>query len=315
MKGKSVQQKRFRRLLIALLAALAVLCVSYFIAAQMEGSASGFGNGAVPLSASPDSGSGFTVYFLDVGQADGAVACSDGHYMLIDGGNTDDSRLLYTFLKQHGIKHLDYVIGTHAHEDHIGAVPGALRYATAGKVYCPETEYDTRAFNNFLKAVADQGLSPVKPVPGETFELGSSLVEILAPINFDTEDQNSLSIVLKITYGQTSFLFTADAGRDTEKDILAAGYDIDCTVLKVGHHGSEYSTTYPFLREIMPEYAVISVGKDNDYGHPTDAVLSKLRDADVSVYRTDLNGTIVCKSDGKTVTIIPDKGSAFLFGS
>ena len=314
MKGKTVQLKRFRRLIIILLAALAALCVSYFITAQAGGPDPIFGNRAVPLSA-PDSGSGLTVYFLDVGQADGAVVCSDGHYMLIDGGNTDDSRLLYAFLKQHGIKHLDYVIGTHAHEDHIGAIPGALRYATAGKVYCPETEYDTRAFNNFLKAVADQGLTPVKPVPGETFELGSAIVEIFAPINYDTEDQNSLSIVLKITYGQTSFLFTADAGRDVEKDILDAGYDIGSTVLKVGHHGSESSTTYPFLREIMPEYAVIPVGKGNDYGHPTDAVLSKLRDADVTVYRTDLNGTIVCKSDGKTVTIIPDKGSAFLFDS
>ena len=270
----------------------------------------------IPLSPTHDTDSlsgDFTIYFLDVGQADSAVVACDDKYMLIDGGAKSSSSLLYSFLKSHGISHLDYVIGTHAHEDHIGGIPGALRFATAGKVYCSETEYDTKAFGDFIKAVNAQKLPLTKPVPGETFELGGAIVEMLAPINFKTDEQNDLSIVLKITYGDTSFLFTADAGRNEEQDILNAGYDINCDVLKVGHHGSESSTTYPFLREIMPKYAVISVGKDNDYGHPTDAALSRLRDADVTVYRTDLNGTVICTSDGKTVTFEPAKGEAFVY--
>ena len=255
----------------------------------------------------------FTIYYLDVGQAESAIVSCDGAHMLIDGGNREDSQKLYSFLKSYGITHLDYVIGTHGHEDHIGGIPGALRFATAGKAYCSVDNYGTKAFDNFLKAVKGQGLALTKPSPGETFSLGGAEVEILAPINFRNTDHNQLSIVLKITYGETSFLFTADAGRDAEQDILAAGYDIDCDVLQVGHHGSESSTTYPFLREVMPGYAVISVGKNNDYGHPTDAVLSRLRDADVTVYRTDLNGMIVCTSDGKTVSLEPDKGSAFVY--
>ena len=111
---------------------------------------------------------------------------------------------------------------------------------------------------------------------------------------------------MKIIYGDTSFLFTGDAEREEEQEILSAGYDLSATVLKVGHHGSKNSTTYPFLREIMPKYAIISVG-DNSYGHPTEDVLSRLRDADVKVYRTDMQGDIVVESDGKTVTITTAK--------
>jgi len=301
------------------------------LAEEQDAVSSALDNDDVPLSPLPDNSetdSGlsntsliddemltgdFTIYYLDVGQAESTIISCDGAHMLIDGGNRENSQLLYSFLKSHDITHLDYVIGTHGHEDHIGGIPGALNYATAGKAYCSVDNYDSKAFDNFLKAVKGQGLALTKPFPGETFSLGGAEVEILAPIDYGNTDHNQLSIVLKVTYGETSFLFTADAGRDAERDILDAGCDIDCDVLQVGHHGSESSTTYPFLREIMPGYAVISVGKNNDYGHPTDAVLSRLRDADVTVYRTDLNGMIVCKSDGKTVTFEPDKGSAFVY--
>ena len=245
--------------------------------------------------------SGITVYFIDVGQADCALIECGGEYMLIDGGNSGDSNLLYSFLKNHDITYLDYVIGTHMHEDHIGGIPGALRFADAGKVYCSETFGSTRVADSFIKAVKKKGLEITLPQAGETFPLGSAMAEIIGPIDYSRDDTNELSIVLKITYEETSFLFTGDAGRDEERDILESGCDLESTVLKVGHHGSRNSTTYPFLREIMPAYAVISVGKDNDYGHPADDTLSRLRDAGVTVFRTDLDGDIVCTSDGKTV--------------
>ncbi len=244
--------------------------------------------------------SSFEVHFIDVGQADAALVLCDGRAMLIDGGNAEDSSLLYSYLKKHGIAHLDYVIGTHAHEDHIGGIAGALNYATAGVVLCPVTSYDSKAFQNFAKTVNSQGVSITVPSAGETFQLGSASCRILAANT--SSDANNTSIVLRIVYGKTSFLFTGDAERETEQAILNSGQTLQSTVLKVGHHGSDTSTSYVWLREIMPEYAVISVGAKNSYGHPTEEVLSRLRDADVKTFRTDMQGDIVCVSDGERVT-------------
>lgn len=201
---------------------------------------------------------------------------------------------------------LDYIVATHPDADHIGGLAGALNYATAKVAYCPVTEHDTKTFANFTKYLNAQGVSITIPTAGDTFPLGSATVQILGPQK-DYEDTNDLSIVLRVVYAETSFLFTGDAERTAEADILEAGYDLSSTVLKVGHHGSDSSTSYPFLREVMPQYAVISVGKDNSYGHPTENTLSKLRDAEVKVYRTDLQGTIICTSDGKTVTFTTEK--------
>lgn len=244
--------------------------------------------------------SSFEVHYIDVGQADAALVLCDGHAMLIDGGNAADSNLIYTYLKKHSVSHLDYIVATHAHEDHVGGLSGALNYATVGKAYCPVTSYDSKAFSNFVNNLSKQGISISVPKAGDYFHLGSAEVQILGPIT-SSGDANSTSIVLRIVYRETSFLFTGDAERAEERDILNAGYSLESTVLKVGHHGSDTSTTYPFLREIMPQYAVISVGKDNSYGHPTEDTLSRLRDADVTVYRTDMQGDIICTSDGKAV--------------
>jgi competence protein ComEC len=246
------------------------------------------------------SGSSFAVHFIDVGQADAALILCDGQSMLIDGGNADDSSLMYSYLSRLGITYLDYVIGTHAHEDHIGGIAGALNYASVGQVFCPVTSYTTRAFDNFVKAVQNRGRSITVPSVGDRFNLGSADCHILG-VN-SAEDTNESSIVMKITYGNTSFLFTGDAEREAENLILNSGFDIKADVLKVGHHGSASSTSYYWLRQIAPRYAVISVGQGNSYGHPTETVLSRLRDADVTTYRTDLQGDIICTSNGQTVT-------------
>ena len=246
-------------------------------------------------------GSSFEIHYIDVGQADAALVLCDGQAMLIDGGNAEDSNLIYAYLKKLSLDHLQYIVCTHAHEDHVGGLAGALNYATVDVAFSPVTSYDSRAFGNFVTYLDKQGVSITIPKAGDSFSLGSATVSILGPIN-SSDDPNNTSIVLRIVYGDTSFLFTGDAEREEEQDILNAGYTLDSTVLKVGHHGSETSTSYVFLREIMPEYAVISLGTGNSYGHPTDAVLSRLRDADVKVYRTDLQGDVICTSDGKTVS-------------
>lgn len=250
-------------------------------------------------------GSTFSIHYIDVGQADAALVECDGHYMLIDGGNKEDSSLIYSVLKSASVSKLDIVVGTHAHEDHIGGIPGAYNYTTADLTLCPVTSYDSEAFEDFKTYADKNGGGITIPSVGDTYSLGSATIEILG-VNGGS-DPNNTSIVLMITYGSTSFLFTGDAEREAEQAILNRGADLSATVLKVGHHGSDTSTTYPFLREIMPQYAIISVGEGNSYGHPTDDNLSRLRDADVTVYRTDLNGDIFLTSDGQTVSITSDK--------
>ncbi len=253
--------------------------------------------------------SSFEVHFIDVGQADAALVLCDGKAMLIDGGNAEDSSLIYSYLKSHSLKHLDYIVCTHAHEDHVGGLAGALNYASADHALCPVTSFDSKAFKSFVTCLKKQNVSITVPAAGDRFALGSASVRVLGPVTVNENDPNNSSIVLRIVYGNTSFLFTGDAEREEEQAILDSGCALKSTVLKVGHHGSDSSTTYPFLREIMPEYAVISVGKDNSYGHPDENTLSRLRDADVKVFRTDLQGDVICKSDGKSVTFTVERNA------
>lgn len=245
--------------------------------------------------------SSFSIHYIDVGQADAALIQCDGEYMLIDGGNVEDSNLIYSVLERNSAENLDIVVGTHAHEDHIGGLSGALEYATADIVLCPVTEGTSKAFNNFKDRAEQKSTGLTVPVVGDTYDLGSADVEILG-LNA-TDDTNESSIILMVTYGETKFLFTGDAEYEAEQAVLATGADLSCDVLKVGHHGSDSSTSYMWLNAIMPEYAVISVGEGNTYGHPTDEVLSRLHDAEVTTYRTDLNGDVYAYSDGKTVTM------------
>ncbi len=249
------------------------------------------------VSENPD----FSIIFIDVGQADAALLRCEGETMLIDGGNVADSSTIYTVLEKNGVTHLDYVICTHAHEDHVGGLSGALQNCTADKIFCPVTDYDSKAFRNFVKYAEKQCGEITVPKPGEEFAFGGAVVDILA-CDPSAAETNHTSIVAKITYGETSFLFTGDAEEEVERMLLEQNVDLSATVLKVGHHGSSSSTSYWFLNEVMPRYAVISVGKDNSYGHPDEKVLSRLRDANVTVFRTDEIGDVICTSDGKTVT-------------
>ena len=248
----------------------------------------------------------FTVCFIDVGQADSILLLCDGHSMLIDGGNVDDADTVISFLKKYGVSTLDYVVCTHAHEDHCGGLSGVLSAFKTDRFYAPVTECDSRCFEYVLDAAAEQGLSVTLPQVSSSISLGNVRLEFLGPQE-TYNNTNDTSIVIRAIYGDTSFLFTGDAGTNAEHDIIDAGCDLSATVLKAGHHGSDSSSSYVFLREIMPSYVVISVGEGNQYGHPSDDALSRFRDVGAQVFRTDLQGSIICTSDGSSVSFSAEK--------
>ena len=250
--------------------------------------------------------SSFTVYFLDVGEGDAAVICSGGYTLMIDGGDASNSSLIYSFLKKNDIDRIDYVVCTHPDADHSGGLSGALNYASAGVVFCSTPEDDTETFHDFQKILQKQKNRIIVPDAGDVFSLGEAKVTILSPERREEFGDNT-SLVLRIEYGKTSFLFTGDAETEQEKKLIKSGMELESTVLKVGHHGSSSSTSDAFLNKISPKYAVISVGGDNQYGHPTQETLDRLQKKEVELYRTDMQGMITCSSDGEKVSFQTEK--------
>lgn len=246
------------------------------------------------------------VHYIDVGQADCILLDSSGHYMLIDAGNNDDADLIIDYLQKEGVEKLDYVFGTHPHEDHIGSLDTVINEFDIDNIYMPKKEHTSKTFEDVLTAILEKDMKVTAPVSGETIDFNGVKVEILAPVK-EYDDLNNNSIILKVTSGNISFLFTGDAEAESENDILSKNFDLDSDILKVGHHGSDTSTTEDFLDSVSPGIAIISVGADNSYGHPDKTTIEKLNKRNIEIYRTDLNGTIIISTDGETISINFDK--------
>lgn len=253
-----------------------------------------------PTVSSEDAEGELRVRYLDVGQGDCTLVSCNGEYLLIDGGDSDHSSEVYSVLERLDVDCIDYIVATHPDADHIGGISGALNEADCGTFYCSVTSHDTETFEDMVSYLGDTEITV--PSAGDTFYLGAALVTFVGPVsNYD--DTNNGSLVLRIDYGDTSFLFTGDAETESEDDMIAAGADLSADVLKVGHHGSRSSSSSEFLQEVDPEYAIISVGADNEYGHPTEEVLERLDSIGAEVYRTDEDGSVVVVSDGETITV------------
>lgn len=253
----------------------------------------------------PPSGDGLMVHFVDVGQADCILIECGSEFAIIDGGNKDDGQLVVSYLEQQGVQELSAVICTHAHEDHVGGLPSVLSVYPTAAVYAPTRTYSSNIFDDFLYYTDQQRLEVTIPAPGDTLTVGDAVLTVLGPVQSYAET-NDTSIVVRLDYGDTSFLFTGDMEVAAENDMLdywSGNSDVfHVDVLKVGHHGSNTSTGYRFLYEVDPTYGVIPVGKDNSYGHPHAEPLSRLRDAGVTLLRTDELGHILAVSDGKEIT-------------
>ena len=265
-------------------------------------------SGGPPASAAASAeASGFSVTFIDVGQGDASLIRCDGHTMLIDGGTSDQSRKMYAVLKKNGIDHLDYIVCSHPHEDHAGGLPGALEYASCDQALAPLASDSDSAYTKFMDALAKYDIPLTVPSVGDQFALGSAVISVLGPTDIEPSmDANDKSLVLRIDYGQTSFLFASDAEQEEQQLLLYNEYDqLHVTVLKAAHHGSANGASYAWIKAVQPQVTVISCGQDNPYGHPHQAALDLLKQYGSAVYRTDLQGDITVTSDGSQVTVTP----------
>ncbi len=246
------------------------------------------------------------VHFLDVGQGDcSLIVMPNGRTVLIDASVKDEGKNILEYLSYQNVTHIDYFILTHPHADHIGGAREVIETLSVGKVVMTDIETDTSVFENLLLAIDKKNIPVHIAKVGDIIKLDNANMKVLGPAE-KTDDLNNMSIVLRLDYGKTSFLFTGDAEQPSEKDMLEkfSPTEFRADVIKVGHHGASTSSSLDFITAVSPQYAVISCGKDNSYGHPHTETINTLNKLGIKYYRTDKVGNIVFSSDGENITLL-----------
>ena len=251
-----------------------------------------------------------TVHYVDVGQGDSILIQYDGKNALVDSGDVSATDEIISYLNGHSVSKIDLLIVSHPDSDHIGAMNKIVDNFDIGDVYMPPLSDEliptTNVYTNLLLAISRKGLKISLAEAGDSIPFGDLVLKCVAPQG-EFASKNNSSIAFKLEYGETSFLFTGDMEKESERSTLQKKYDVSADVLKVAHHGSKSSTIEEFLEAVSPEIAVISVGEDNKYKHPSESVLEALSEKGIKVYRTDLDGDIVIVSDGKELAITTQK--------
>lgn len=242
------------------------------------------------------------VHFLDVGQGLSILVQSGGQNLIYDGGGRESSSFVVSYLKNQNIENIDYLISSHYDEDHVSGLIGCLNAFNVNCVIGPDYVHDTELYTSFMNSVSSEGLDVQHPVVGDVYIFGTGQFTIIAPNGINPNDSNGNSIAIKLVNGSNSFILTGDAEEQSEQDMISSGLNLDCDVLSIGHHGSASSTTWDLLESSTPNYAVVSCGSNNSYGHPAAETMEKLSSMNIPVFRTDKQGTIIALSNGSEIS-------------
>jgi beta-lactamase superfamily II metal-dependent hydrolase len=312
--GKSAAKKKIKpRFSIPLIVILILLACGLGFSTYLEFKGDEKSQTAYSESKTPEivdtTEDGLTVHFIDVGQGDSQLVIIGGQTLLIDAGEAEYGDTVVSYIQNLGITKLDYIIATHPHSDHIGGLPAVIENFKIGKVITPKLPDDmiptTRVYEKFIDAVAAKDRKLTEAVAGDEYALSDANFTVLSPdSDSDFSDLNDWSVVIRLVYGKTAWVFTGDAEKPAETAIVDSGRELKADILKVGHHGSSNSSTEDFLAKVTPRWAVIEVGADNSYNHPTEAALERLSKHAGRIFRTDIEGNIVLNSDGKVIRVV-----------
>lgn len=282
---------------VIILLAMAVAAVQYCVPDGWQGL---FGQSA------PAVVDGEAVFhFIDVGQGDAVLICTADGNVLIDAGTGKSEKDLKAYLDAQGIKTIDYAVFTHPHEDHIGGADMIMQNYKVKNVILPDKTHTSATYNKMMDAIDESGAKVIIAKPDATYSVGELKMTVLAPLKSSYSELNNYSVVVRVDFGGASAMLTGDAEDLSEEEMISRyGYTgkLNCDLLKVGHHGSDSSSTQAFLDKVSPSVAVISCGEGNDYGHPHRLILDRLNKSNIPYYRTDLEGSIVFSTDGETFT-------------